>query len=164
MREEKPLTRQEVIELIEERMQAVSARTSMSQAPNQVFQQQADVAISQANPVSTTLYEVLPTAKNVRVISIYAETTGGTVDPLDVVVTIDGETITYTVATPGSGTPYFAINRANLGETAQALGTTDLSDRNPFIREGRSVKVEARVTWTVQPNPLQCRVKYAMIP
>ena len=37
--------------------------------------------------------------------------------------------------------------------------------KRPFLYEGRSVKVEVRITWAVtQPTPLVCRVKWAKIP
>lgn len=130
-----------------------------------VPRQMADVAISQANPVSATLYEVLPTTKNVRLISISAMITWGVTQPtpLEVLVTIDGQTINYNVANPVSATNYFAIPNPELAETTQALGTSSTTQQGrSFLHEGRSVRVQVRITWAVtQPTPLVCRVKYA---
>jgi hypothetical protein len=69
---------------------------------------------------------------------------------------------------PTSAVEYLAIPVAANppdGATAQRLsnGEEELRQR-AFLLEGRSVKIEISVTWTVQPSPLVCRVKYAKIP
>lgn len=130
-----------------------------------LFKHQADATLSQANPVSATLYTVLATTKNVRIISIKTNITWAVTQPtpLEVVVTIDGITMIFWVTNPGSATDYFASVEAGVDETLQTLETTDrLKTGRPFLLEGRSVKVEVRITWAVtQPTPLVCRVKYA---
>ena len=127
--------------------------------------QQADAAISQNNPVSTTLYEVLPTTRNVRVISISASITWAVTQPtpLEVVMTIDGQSVVFIVANPVSASPYEAANQFQQAETAQGLlSGIYYSAYRSFLREGRSVRVQVRVTWAVtQPTPLVCRVKWA---
>lgn len=131
--------------------------------------QQPDAVLSQANPVSATLYEVLPTTRNVRLISINVAITWGVTQPtpLEVIVTIDGIPVTYTFANPVSAVNYMATNEPGSAETAQRLvapaGDYGMSSySSPFLREGRTIKVEARITWAVtQPTPLACRVKYA---
>jgi len=132
-----------------------------------LFKHQADATLSQANPVSATLYTVLATTKNVRIISIKTNITWAVTQPtpLEVVVTIDGITMIFWVTNPGSATDYFASVEAGVDETLQTLETTDrLKTGRPFLLEGRSVKVEVRITWAVtQPTPLVCRVKYAKI-
>lgn len=132
------------------------------------YQHQADAVISQANPVSTTLYTVLGTTPNVRILSIAATITWATTQPtpLEIVVTIDGNSLVYGIANPVSGFPYAPIHSVLDASTPEAnqrlgypFGGTDFA---PFPLEGRSVKVEVRVTWGVtQPTPLVCRVKYA---
>jgi len=130
-----------------------------------VPQHRADSTLSQANPVTATLYTVLDTAKNVRIISISTNITWATTQPtpLEIVVTIDAISTVFTVANPVSATVYFASLNANAAANAQTLETTDrTATGRPFLLEGRSVKIEARITWaTTQPTPLVARVKYA---
>ncbi len=147
------------------------AESSGSGARVQVFQQQADAAISQANPVSTTLYEVLATTKNVRILGIACQVTWATTQPtpLEVLVTIDGQTIIYTMVNPVTATPYapYVSPATDIAAAASQLliaaWTAALLPVVPL--EGRSVRVQIRLTWaTTQPTPLVCRVKYAKIP
>ena len=129
------------------------------------FQQQADATISQTNPVSTTLYPVLAATANVRLISIETDITWATTQPtpLEIVVTIDGVSTIFLVANPVSATPYFASLDANATAATQDLETTDrTATGRSFLLEGRSIQVQARITWaTTQPTPLNVRVKYA---
>lgn len=122
-------------------------------------QQQADATLSQANPVSGTKYTVLDTVNNTRIIGISAQCTW-TVQPtpLEIHVTIDGETVTFTVANPATATDYFAANSLANAETAQELAAAQPAV--PFLREGQSVKVEAEITGGTVSN-LSARVKYA---
>ena len=120
--------------------------------------------LSQANPVSTTLYEVLAATKNVRIRGIAINITWGVTQPtpLEVVLTVDGQTVTYSFTNPVSATEYFPTLLPYAAENAQALSATNYHIYSPFFLEGRSVRVQARVTWaTTQPTPLVCRVKYA---
>jgi len=141
------------------------AETSGSGARVQMMQQQADAAISQADPVSTTLYEVLATTKNVRILSISAAITWAVTQPtpLEVVVTIDGRSIIYSKTDPVSASYY---NAGRVGSNAEGFQTLDGTGQYlTFLLEGRSVRVQIRITWAVtQPTPLVCRVKYAKIP
>lgn len=127
--------------------------------------QRADAVISQANPVSTTLYEVLATTKNVRLIAIATNITWAVTQPtpLEVVITIDGITLVYGKANPVSTSDYEPFMRSDMPEA-----NNQLTDKNtylpfrPFMLEGKTVRVQVRVTWAVtQPTPLVCRVKYA---
>jgi hypothetical protein len=135
--------------------------------PPYTYQHQADAAISQADPVSTTLYEVLATTSNVRIISIEAHISfaAGAPDPLEVVVTIDGQTTIFIRATPATATAYYAKPGEDRDPANQELSATEYAMYRAFLLEGRSVRVQIRVTWAVnQPTPLVCRVKYAKIP
>ncbi len=136
--------------------------------PSTLYQHQADATLSQANPVSATLYTVLDTTKNVMIISIEIDITWAVTQPtpLEIVVTIDGVSTVFTVTNPVSATAYFASLNANAAASAQTLETTDrTATGRPFLLTGRSVKIEARITWAVtQPTPLVARVKYAKIP
>ena len=141
----------------------MSAKTRASSV-QQGYQQQADATLSQANPVSTTLYTVLDTTKNVRIIGIEADITWATTQPtpLEVVVTIDGVVLTAALVNPVSGTLYQWMIQTHAAEPQLVAANTS---NKSFELEGRSVKVEARITWaTTQPTPLVCRVKYAKIP
>ena len=128
----------------------------------------ADAVLSQANPVSAQLYTVLDTTKNVRIISISAAITWATTQPtsLDVVVTIDGQTIVFYRGDPVSAADYVAwiipFNaESNQGHMHVAVGMQSDNYRT-FLLEGRSFKIQARITWaTTQPTLLSCRVKYA---
>lgn len=123
---------------------------------------QADATLNQANPVSTTLYTVLRTA-NAKITSIATNVTWAVNQPtpLEVVLTIDGQTIIYIFNNPVSATNYEAVRRVELAENAQTLQGID-TVRSGINLEGRRVLVQARVTWAItQPSPLVCRVKYA---
>jgi len=128
---------------------------------------QPDAVLSQANPVSGTKYTVLDTTKNIRIISIMAKITWATTQPspLEVHITIDGQTLSFHKNNPVSAATYLVSNTPTQPENSQALqeanGSIEDSDK-AFIYEGRSVKIEAEITWaTTQPTPLVCRVKYA---
>lgn len=130
-----------------------------------MFQHQADATLAQANPVSATLYTVLATINNVRIIGVEIDVTW-TVQPtpLDIVITIDGVTMTFTVANPVSTTKYYASLNMSADATAQTLETTDrAATGRPFLLEGRSVQVQARTTGGTT-SALNARVKYAKIP
>jgi len=132
-----------------------------------IFQQQPDAVISQANPVSGTLYTVLE-ATNARIISIVGEIVWEVTQPtlLEVVLTIDGQEITHIATDPISAQGYSAAISEGNPPTAQALGliTTVFTAYRAFLYEGRNVKVQIRVTWEVtQPTPLICRVKWAQL-
>jgi hypothetical protein len=126
------------------------------------FQVQADSTIAQANPVSTTLYPVLAATTNVRIYGIEVDVTW-TVQPtpLDIVMVIDGVTITFTVANPVSTTKYYATVSMATAATAQLLETTDrFSTGRAFLIEGRSVAISARTTGGTT-SALNARVKWA---
>ena len=132
--------------------------------PSTLYQHQADATLSQANPVSATLYTVLDTTPNVRVISI-AVSVVWTVQPtpLEIVVTIDGQTIIWTFTNPATGTDYYAGVKAAFTPTTQPLDVNDLALYRAFLLEGRSVKIEARTTGGTV-SALYAKVKYAKIP
>jgi hypothetical protein len=141
----------------------------MSQyTPPLTYKHQADATLSQANPVSTTLYTVLNTTRDVRLRSINANITWAVTQPtpLEIVVTIDGQTITYIGANPVSATEYEAKPNKQNSDTNQYLGVivNDVQSPGGFLLEGKSVRVQVRVTWAVtQPTLLVCRVKYAKL-
>ena len=130
-----------------------------------VPEHQADAYLSQANPVSGTLYTVLDTTKNVRIITATCSITWATTQPtlLQIIITIDGKSLIYTVSNPVSASWYELEIMGLYNEANQSLATDkDDSRKRAFFIEGRSVKVEVAITWaTTQPTPLQCRVKYA---
>jgi len=126
------------------------------------FAHQADVALSQANPVSTTIYTVLPTTTNARLIGIAIQVTWATTQPtpLEVLINVDGQTVGCFVNNPVTATWYYCVINPN--DPAQVMLTTNPSETRAFLLEGRSVSVTCRVTWAVtQPTPMVCRVKWA---
>jgi hypothetical protein len=129
------------------------------------FQHQADAAISQANPVSGTLYEVLPATENVRIISILARIDWETTQPeIWVKITIDGTVILHYSVAAVSAIAQAVLRSYAVDEAWQPLAPLggEEANRPAFIYEGRNVKVEAYVVWAVtQPTPLVCRVKWA---
>jgi len=136
----------------------------VERAEPDVFQQQTDASLSQANPISGTKYEVLATTRNVRIIGITASVTW-TVQPtpLEIHITIDGQAYTFTVTDPVSATKYYARFLSSQTITTQPLVTTDVEVTRSFLLEGRSVKVEAETTGGTVSN-LSATVKYAKIP
>lgn len=159
---EKPLTRKEVVDIVVERMKAVSARTSHSPA-FQVFQMQNDATLTQASAVSGSFYEVLATTQNARIISI-AALDDWSVDTttLQVHITIDG--LTYTFTNDPNDNTWYSCNEldASLAPGAQVLSAT-LTDVYPFLLEGRNVRVQVESTGGTSDS-LQARVRYAMNP
>jgi len=126
--------------------------------------QMPDAVLSQANPVSGVLYPVLPLNYNVRIIGASASIffALGAPDPLELVITIDGEVFTFTVNTPANSTPYNAYIAEFANNASQVLNPASFSSTRAFMLEGRSVSINSRITWAVdQPTPLNCRVKWA---
>ena len=135
-----------------------------------VFKHQPDATIDVTDPVSGQKYEwkdpdenPLGTQKNVRIISIVVQCTW-TVQPtpLEIHVTVDGNSITYKVTDPESAKFYSASPAAQNPASSQSLmNISALYDRNrTFLLESRSVKVEAEITGGTVSN-LSARVKYA---
>jgi len=154
-----------VDDYIDTEVAAIKAKTD-NLPTSTVWQRQADAYLSQANPVSTTLYEVLATTANVKIISIATNITWATTqpNPLVIIATVDGVSVEFTQADPVSATTY--LPNANVGGAATSHGfatshaiSTEIAS---LLCSGRSVKIAVRVTWaTTQPTPLVCRVKYA---
>ena len=124
---------------------------------------QADAVLSQANPVSGTKYTVLDTTKNVRIISISVKCTW-TVQPtpLQVHVTIDGQTITYSKTDPVSASNYapsIGSGTSPIGQLLSDAGSIAYNIMRSFLLEGRSVKIECEITAGTVSN-LTARVKY----
>lgn len=131
----------------------------------QSYQQQPDATLAQDNPVSTTLYTVLAVTPYARIISIETDITWTITQPtpLEIIVTIDGVSVIFLVANPVSTTKHYASLTALNTMATQVLEATDrCATGRPFLLEGKSVLVQARITWAItQPTPLNARVKYA---
>ncbi len=127
--------------------------------------QQLEAEISQANPVSGTIYPVIA-GTYVRVISINVWIVWAVTQPnISAVCVVDGQTMIFTFATPGSNVDYFASWVANIDLNNMVLETTDRSRTGrPFLFEGRNVTVGVRSVWAItQPDPLNCRVHWARL-
>ena len=132
--------------------------------PSGIFKLQSVATLSQANPVSTTLYTVLDTTENVIIYHIQISLTWATTqpNPLVVIITVDGQTLTFSKSNPVSNQDY----NPNYWDISTPGGGMDTSSGNlqPFVIQGKSVKVQAKVTWaTTQPNPMTCRVLYGKL-
>ena len=125
--------------------------------------QQPFLQVTTANPVSTTIYPILTEQKNCRIIGITARITWGVTQPtpLEVIVTIDGVTMIASQANPVTTTvylPYLDI----FGSALQMTTIDTIIGGRSFLLEGRSVKIDARITWAVtQPTDLRINVMYA---
>lgn len=133
--------------------------------------QQADVIISQATPTSTQLYTVLDTTKNVQINGIGFNVTWTVTqpNPLELIVTVDGQVLTYAYPTPVSATFYYPVQDERYAETSQQATSSGGSPgtQNAYKAcSGRSVKIQVRVTCGGGGTftPLVCRVKWAIIP
>jgi len=126
-----------------------------------VPEQQADATLNQANPVSGTKYVVLDTTEHARIIGISVVVTW-TVQPtpLEIHMTIDGQSLVFTKTDPVSATQYAAQLQETQAVTAQSLTNATRCDHRAFLIEGRSIKIEAETTGGTVSN-LSARVKYA---
>lgn len=128
------------------------------------FIQQNDAVLSQANPVSTTVYSVLTTKSNARISSIYVKVTGANATPLTVTVTKDGIAEVHTVNPGVDGTAYFCGTDVDAAYTSQALATS-LTTANcilfPFTAEAQSIAVSAVCTHAGGITSLDVRVKWS---
>lgn len=133
----------------------------INRAGADVFEYQADATITQANPVSGTKYEVLATTKNVRLYTLNVACTWSVQpSPLEIHVTIDGQTPKADQANPGSTTNYRVYIR---DEQADWEFKTGFAEHRAFLVEGRSVKIEGEITGGTV-SQLASRVKYGKIP
>ena len=110
-----------------------------------VPEQQPDAAHAEAPPTANTLYTILDTTRNVRIISacVFCVWTVQP-DPLELIITIDGQTIIHGFNDPVSATWYHAIREGHLDWDVQSLTVTNPAERS-FLLEGRSVKIEMRI-------------------
>ena len=133
----------------------------LHRAVPEIFVIQTPADLSQANPVSGTKYTILDTIKNVRIIDIIIKCTW-TVQPtpLELHLTIDGQSITFPFTDPVSNTIYCVFLHGNSPNKWGQLSVTAHSPSRSFLIEGRSVKVEAEITGGTVSN-LFARVLYA---
>jgi len=117
-----------------------------------------DAVFTQASPISGTKYLLLE-AKNVKLIAIIAQVTWTVQpDPLEVHITIDGETFTASQANPVSATFYEIALRPYVNQW-MFMAPSDRSLKEISGYECRSLKIEVETTGgTVQS--LDTRIKY----
>lgn len=135
---------------------------SYVRTPPYVFAHMADAVIAQANPVSGTRYAVLRTS-NARIISLFAQVTWTVQpDPLEIHMTIDGQTLRWYKGNPVTATGYEPENGAAADPGWMNLNITGYFAYRAFILEGRQIFIEAETTGGTV-SLLDCRVKYAKI-
>ena len=123
---------------------------------------QADAFFQDSSPVSGTKYEVLAETEFVRVISIAAQVKW-TVQPtpLEIYVTVDGQTLTATRNNPVDSSWYYIFHAANTGGGTLMTNTSlGYAAYKAFLLEGRSVKIEVEITGGTV-SLLKCVVKWA---
>ena len=122
---------------------------------------QAEIVFIQLNPVSGTKYTMLDTTPNVRIIGLYVGVTW-TVQPspLELYITIDGQTLKFAVDDPESVKPYYPSLESRYASDSQYLTLTELLKTMPFFLEGRSVKIEVEITGGTVSR-IDSRVLYA---
>lgn len=136
-----------------------------------VPEEQLDSVTIISNPVSGLKYEwktgesgagaVLGSQKNVRIIDVSAQCTQSVnPDSIQVHITCDTKLNTYTKATPATNTMYASKTMPHLAATAQQLDVaTNFAQYRAFLKEGRTIKVEAEVTGGTVTE-LKLRVKW----
>ena len=131
-----------------------------------VFQQQDDAVLDQDNPDSGVKYTVLDTTRNVKIESIIAVCTWSVQpSPLEIHLTVDGQAIRYSLTDPESTKFYLAVRTAECAPANQllfAIPATRSADYRAFLKEGRSVKVEAEITGGTVSN-LSARMKWSKL-
>jgi hypothetical protein len=140
------------------------AATSLYDSLTSILQPHVQVSLS-TTPVSDTYYTLLDTTLNCELISVELNATWAVTQPtnLRIRATVDGNTIIFTVASPVSGTAYFISHIFDVF-TAQPLSTTEndiAAFKGLILASGRSVKLEAALTWAItQPTGLGGNVQY----
>lgn len=116
------------------------------------------------NPASGVKTEVLPTSKNVKILSIATRITW-TVQPtpLEVHGIIDGIPFLWSVPNPASATWYYAKFVASDSEIGQLLTPTEVTAAVDQHITARSAKIEVEATGGTFSR-VQCVVKYEQIP
>jgi hypothetical protein len=126
-----------------------------------MFKTQPVVDFYQANPVSTTIYPVLPVTYDVRLIGGAAWVTWTVQpDPLEIIVTVDGRELIFKKTNPVSATRNYLLRDLATLENAQNTSTDgETANRKAFIVEGQSLKVDVRTTGGTV-SALSCRIYY----
>jgi len=124
-----------------------------------------DPYLSQPNPVDNQLYTVLPPTKNVVIYGIAGGAVWTTGAPnLTIYVTVDGILYDFHQNSVTSATFYHALLDNSTAESSQFLeipsNYNDFARHKPFLLQGRTVKVETKVSAGVGVTSLVCRVKY----
>ena len=127
-----------------------------------IYIQQPDAYVSINDPTVGLLYSIPPfdvERRDVRIIGVAANCTWtGAPSEGAIYITMDGQLITYLCSGPVSGTTYYATNGLAESESNQTL--SDTSPAVPFLREGKRIKIQAKITGGVVTN-LWVRVKWA---
>lgn len=160
-KEEKALTRAEVVDIVVERMKSVSARTSMHPSPRQVFEHQADSILSQATPVQNTWYPILATTLNCELLQVGARV-ADTTETLEIRVIMKNETVT--IAWAGTNDQEYNIFRK--GGITAGLAAVNATD-NPssyFLYEDPTIAVDIRKTTAAGTGTFTAVAKFATKP
>jgi len=127
------------------------------------WENQEDVVLNQANPVSGTQYVVLPETTYVWIYGSEAEVTWTiAVTNLQLHYTLDGIVITHTVAAPVSGAPhsiYKTVGSQALAPAGQPLVAAYGNTTQRVVYKSKVCSITAECTGGTA-NPLEARIKY----
>lgn len=122
---------------------------------------QPDATLDESPPTSGLKYTVLDTVKNARIIGVSVNVTW-TVQPtpLQIHITIDGETTGGGFTDPVSTTFYFGSISPGSANII-SVSDVDRTAYRAFLIEGKSIKIEVETTGGTVSN-MSARVKYAL--
>lgn len=131
--------------------------------PMPVWQQQPDATLTEPVAVSGTMYTVLDTVKNARIISAEVDIEWTVQPNVEIYFIVNGIPHVHAIALPVSTSPYIPFRRPDVDAIAQPLilrsEANDLTAPS-FLYEGKSIKVQAGRTGGTA-TVLNARVKWA---
>lgn len=128
---------------------------------------QLDLTVNETPPTLGLPYVLLPATAKVRIISLFAQCTW-TVQPspLEIRLTVDGQTLLFSVSNPVTATPYVAYIDAVQADNASFLIAYGQVDEyragRGFLLEGQNVYAEVEISGGTVQN-LLARIKYALL-
>jgi len=148
------------VDSLQRQVDSLQAQVDSLLARVPVFQHMPDATLSQTDPVSGTLYTVLGTVKNARIIGIAVRVTYTEAPTVECHINVDGSNLTASKADMTNNTWYTVITQEPY---ANPVYTTYAGTR-AFLLEGRSVSITAEFSGGTGVSELSARVKYAIIP
>ena len=127
-----------------------------------IFEYQTPATLDQAAPVQNTWYTILPTTSNVLIHHI-ATNIEDTNETVEIQITIDGETITGSVAQTHSDNYYWFWAADAISQTDVMESSNDIRYATNQVIQGKSIKIEARKTTAAGVGNLTGIVIYGVL-